>query len=121
MKQSKITLALSLAALLGSGLMVSTSASAHEHRSGHKSDRHQHRQHDQHRERGHRRGHHRDDNGWYLQRHREVRYYDHRPVRHEHRTEVRRVVQPVYQPVRPHHDTLRLSPLRLEIGYEIVL
>ncbi len=129
MKQSPITLALSLAALLGSGLMFSSAASAHEHHSSYQGERQQQRseRHDHHQRN--------TNDNWYLQRHREVRYYDERPMkrRHKHghkhghkhvykvRRHDRREVHRVYQPAPVQHEYRRISPLRLEIGYEIVL
>ena len=133
MKQSKITLALSLAALLSGGLMFSAAASAHEHHSSYQGERHQ-QQHSERRDRHDHRQRHTNDN-WYLQRHREARYYDERPMkrRHKHghkhgqkhaykvRRHHRSEVQHVYQPAPVQHEYRRISPLRLEIGYEIVL
>lgn len=130
MKPSKITLVLSLAALLGGGLMLPGAAAAHDRHSSFKVERqHQEQRSDRHQKsRNHT---HRSNDNWYLQRHREARYYDYRPMKHhkkhghKHTHKVRRhnrrEVQRVHQPAPVQHEYRRISPLRLEIGYEIVL
>jgi hypothetical protein len=128
MKNSSLTAALTFAALLGGGLMVPAAASAHDGDRGHGertqySQRGRHNQHEQHRDHHAVRQHYQDHN-WYLQRHREVRPLGYYPQPHLIR--MHRDYQPPRHQYDEHHqheqrDTRLLSPVRLQIGYEIVL
>lgn len=136
MNKSSFTLALSLAALLGGGLVLPTSASAHDsgklQRVGH--DRHAQYSQQDHHDRRDRRDQHapyqqrdaRHADNWYLLRHRESRPYgyhsqpplyrmqgQHHPKhRHEYRDQ---------RESHDHRDLRIYAPVRLEIGYEVVL
>lgn len=108
----KMTLTLSLVALLGSGLLLPGAASAHGHADDHRSKNappHRHVEH-----------HYQQGKEWYLLRHKEMRSYGYRPVERIYRTtEIH------------HHDTVRYisepahreqhSPVGLVIRYEVTL
>ena len=139
MNKSRLSLVISLAALLSGGLVLPNAASAHDYHDRYQDERPQQRS--ERRDHGDHNQRHSNDN-WYLQRHREVRYYDERPMKHrrkhghkhgykhghKHAHKIRRQQRDlhrdeyrVYQPVAVEHEYRRVSPLRLEIGYEIVL
>lgn len=118
MNRTSLSLALSLAALLGTALLAPAVASAHDrdHHAAHPSSQSRHHQGQPHhskwavasRREGHQHGHH-DHFDHYVRLHKEHGYHSPRPVfrtQHDHRDH--RVI---------HHH----SPIQLSIGYEIVL
>jgi hypothetical protein len=116
MKNSSLTAALTLAALLGGGLMLPAAASAHD-RDRHHSERSQHSHHgrqEQHRDRHQVRQQY-QGHSWYLLRHRESHPYGYYPQPHLTR------MHGDYQQPRHQRDTRTYAPVRLQIGYEIVL
>ena len=129
MNKSRLTLALSLAALLGGGLLLPGAASAHDRDSSQRSEYSHHGQRGERHEQHGRHKHYATDS-WYLQRHREARHHDYRPIKydyrvhgkhHRHQRHSDRYQPRHYQPLRSHHDRHDSSPVHLQIGYRIVL
>lgn len=126
MNKSPLTLALSLATLLGAALLLPAAASAHDsERSTRYSMERGH--HDATRSRETSR-HQQRDVDWYLLQHHQARPYGYRPQQRIYRMRGHRPHHRLSHK-RPHHhshghkhyESYRHSPVRLEIGYEIVL
>ena len=121
MNKSRFTFLLTLAALLGGGLVLPNAASAHERSPSYQMERGHHNYYDRHDQHDHQ-----QTPYWYLQRHYEARPYVYRPrkrihrLHHNHKGHHKGHHQPHgHQHRRQHHRDV--SPVRLEIGYEIVL
>ena len=113
MNKSRLTLVLSLATLLGGGLVLPGAVSAHDRSPSFQVERGHHAYYGDHHNCHH-------DTHWYLQRHYDARPYGYRPIKRSHRHQ-----QHQHKHHRPHahkrHQHRDVSPTRLEIGYEIVL
>lgn len=131
MKHSSLTVALSLAALFGGGLLLPAAASAHETNGNKRMHNDHHAPHGAPQQQ--RPSQHAGD--WYLQRHREVSHHGYTPQTHLYRVHYKGQQPHHYQHPGQHHEQHHTShqeqrpaqhhrvyaPVRLEIGYEIVL
>jgi hypothetical protein len=123
MKNSSLTVALGLAALLGGGLLLPATASAHD-TDGNKRMQRDHRAPQQQRPSLH-------GGNWYLQRHREAGHHGYYPQPHPYRVHHKgqphqhgkqQMQHPAsHQALHPSPRQRVYAPVRLEIGYEIVL
>lgn len=115
MNLSRLTLPLSLAALLAGGLALPITSQAHE------NNRAQRVEHDHHERHSQRHQPQQRVNNWYLLRHREARSYGYRPMKHKDRDHAHQPQRARHHYKQKQHGYRYYVPVRLHIGYRVVL